>query len=116
MRIRRFFQECESGQALLETALILPMMLGIVFNAVNFGQFFLVAINVAAAPKTAALYSVMGFATPGDTALGSPLDVPDASPTSTNTTVAYLVYNDLNGALASSTSATSLSGSHGLHA
>ena len=35
-----------SGQALIETALVLPLLLFIVLNAVNFAYFFLMALNI----------------------------------------------------------------------
>ena len=40
------------GQALIETALIMPLFLTIVLNAVNFGYFFLMALNLTSAART----------------------------------------------------------------
>jgi Flp pilus assembly protein TadG len=51
-----------SGQSLLETALLLPIMLTLVFNAVNMGYFFFVALNLAAAPRQGLEYSIQGTA------------------------------------------------------
>ncbi len=82
-----------SGQALIETALILPLLLMIVLNAVNFGYFFLMALNITAASRSGGIYSVMGNATPATMAL------PKAGPATTTTTVSYLAYQDLTGAV-----------------
>jgi len=101
MRTRRPpFTRCSSGQSMVETALILPLLLMVIFNAVNFGYFFLVALNLAAAPRSGALYSIQGFSSPG--ALG----LPAASPASVRTTVSYLTYQDMTGALRSPSNAT----------
>ena len=48
---------------------MLPFVLLLVFNVVNFGYFFLVALNLAAASRTAVEYSVQGFASPAATVL-----------------------------------------------
>jgi len=86
-----------SGQALVETALIVPFLLMIALNVVNFGYFFLMAVNLAAAPRSGALYSIMG----GSTVASASLPLPGAS-TST-TSVSYLTYQDLTGAVYSPT-------------
>jgi hypothetical protein len=54
----------ERGQSLIETALLLPILLLLAFNAINFGYFFFVAVNLAAAPRTGVEYSIVGSATP----------------------------------------------------
>lgn len=82
-----------SGQALIETALILPLLLMVVLNAVNFGYFYLMALNITAASRTSGIYSVMGGATP------AALPLPKAGPVSTISTVSYLAYQDLTGAV-----------------
>jgi hypothetical protein len=82
-----------SGQALIETALILPLLLTIVLNAVNFAFFFLMALNITAASRSSAIYSVMGGATPSAIAL------PKGGPVTTTTTVSYLALQDLTGAV-----------------
>jgi Flp pilus assembly protein TadG len=48
------------GQSLLETALLLPLLLTIVFNAVNLGYYFLVCLNLTTAPRQGAQYSIQG--------------------------------------------------------
>jgi Flp pilus assembly protein TadG len=78
-----------SGQALIETALIMPLFLTIVLNALNFGYFFLMALNLTSSARTGGLYSIMGSATPSQNAL------PPAGPASKITSVSYLTYQDL---------------------
>lgn len=82
-----------SGQALVETILVLPLLLTVVLNAVNFAYFFLMALNITAASRSSGIYSVMGGATPSVIAL------PKAGPTTTTNTVSYLAYQDLTGAV-----------------
>jgi len=91
MRITRLARS-SSGQALVETALVLPFLLLVLLNAVNFGYFYLVALNLTAASRSGALYGMIGSATPAGTAL------PAATGTATNT-VSYLAYQDLTGSL-----------------
>jgi Flp pilus assembly protein TadG len=82
-----------SGQALIETVLLLPLVLVIVLNAVNFGYFFLMALNITASARSSALYSITG----GETPAGIP--VPPAGPATTAKSVSYLAYQDLTGAV-----------------
>jgi Flp pilus assembly protein TadG len=79
------------GQAMLETALILPLLLGLVFNTVNLGYMFLMAINLAASPRSGALYAIIGPSTPSASAYAQ------AGPTTAPLSVSYLALNDLNG-------------------
>ena len=76
-----------SGQSLVETALILPLLLTVVFNAVNFGYFFFVALNLAAAPRQGSVYSIQG----GSSILQGGL--PSAA------AVSSLVYENITGAI-----------------
>ena len=89
-----------SGQALIETALILPLLLMIVLNAVNFGYFFLMALNITAASRSSGIYSVMGNSTPASQAIpvAGPPSVTCPSTTATNT-VSDLALQDLCGAV-----------------
>jgi Flp pilus assembly protein TadG len=82
-----------SGQALIETALILPLLLLIVLNAVNFAYFFLMALNITSASRSGGIYSVMGGATPAT------IPLPWAGPSTATTSVSYLAYQDLTGAV-----------------
>jgi len=65
----RFLERARSnrGQALIEYALILPLLLLLVINVVNFGGFFFAWITVANASRAGADYAIMG----GDT-VGAP--------------------------------------------
>jgi len=90
----------ESGQAIIETVLAMPLLLLVVLNAVNMGYVYLMAINLAAAPRVAAEYSIMGFQTPAASALAN------AGPITTNTTVSYLARRDMTGAINAPTTAS----------
>jgi hypothetical protein len=89
----RFGLASACGQSLVETALMVPLLLVVVLNAVNFGYFFLVAINLAAAPRSGVLYSIQGGSTP------SGIVLPSAGPSATNTSISYLAFQDMTGAL-----------------
>ena len=89
-----------SGQALIEAALVLPLIMLLVLNIVNFGYFFVVALNLAASPRSGVEYSILGFETPGS------LSLPSAGPPSTTNTISHLSQQDLTGALSSPTGAT----------
>lgn len=101
MRFRNspVFGRC-SGQSLLETILITPLLLIVILNVVNFGYFFLVALNITAAPRTGALYAILGFQTPSSVGLAN-----SGPPTNTDT-ISYLVQQDMTGALNNPTGAT----------
>ncbi len=87
------------GQSLVETVLLMPLLLLIILNVVNFGYFFLVAVNLAAAPRTGVVYSIAGYSTPAT------LSLPAAGPPSTITSVSYVSQQDLTGALNAATGA-----------
>jgi Flp pilus assembly protein TadG len=87
------------GQAMIETALMLPVLLELVFNTVNFGYFFLIALNVTAAPHSGALYSILGASTPIN------VDLADPGPTTAPNSISFLTLGDLTGAVASGGSA-----------
>ncbi len=78
-----------SGQSLLETALLLPILLTIVFNALNLGYYFFVSLNLATAPRMGAEYSIQGPASYQQS------DLPPAS------SVSSLVYDSITGAIPS---------------
>lgn len=59
----------DSGQSLVETALILPLVLVLTFNAINVGYFFFVALNLSTAPRQGAEYSIQGNAGAQQTSL-----------------------------------------------
>jgi hypothetical protein len=79
----------ESGQSLIETALILPLLLLIAFNAINFGYFFFAALNITSAPRSGVQYAILGGATPQQ------LSLPPAGPSNDPTTVSFLTYQDM---------------------
>ena len=83
----------DSGQALMETVLLMPLLLMVVLNAVNFGYFFLMALNITASARTSTLYSIMGDGTP------AAIPVPPAGPSSATDSVSYVAYQDLTGAV-----------------
>jgi Flp pilus assembly protein TadG len=83
-----------SGQALIESAIIIPFVLTVIFNAVNYGYFFYVAQNMSAAVRSGALYSMLG----GSSTYGGPYASAGTSATDING-VANLVYQDMQGAL-----------------
>src|SRR5260370_3762983 len=92
MKIRKLARN-SAGQALVETALILPLLMLIILNVVNFGYFFVVALNLAASPRSGVEYSILGNSTPGT------LHFPAAGPPSTSHSVSYLTQQDLHVAI-----------------
>ena len=52
--IRR--QPHDEGQSLLETAIAMPLLLGIAFNLINLGYFWFVVLSLAAAPRQGVQY------------------------------------------------------------
>ena len=74
---------------MVETALVLPLFLLVCFNALNFGYFFFVAVNLASAPREGVEYSIQGFSTPAT------LSLPSAGPSTTVTSVSWLAYQDM---------------------
>lgn len=91
------------GQSLVETAIMLPLLLLLVLNVVNLGYFFLVIVNLTASSRTATLYSIMGSATPAASVLPSS---GGATPTTSVSSVTYLVFQDMTGALWNPTGAS----------
>lgn len=85
-----------AGNSLIETAIMLPILLAIVFNAVNFGYFWFVGLTIAAAPRMGAEYSSQGGA-----ALTS------SSMPSTGA-IQWLVFENLTNALGATTSNTAV--------
>jgi Flp pilus assembly protein TadG len=87
----------QSGQSIVETILMMPVLLLFLLNAVNFGYFFFVATNLAAAPRAGVEYSIMGGATP------SAIELPATGPSTNQLTSSFLTYEDMRGALNSPT-------------
>ncbi|HZE82570.1 MAG TPA: hypothetical protein VE604_16845 [Candidatus Polarisedimenticolia bacterium] len=86
----------EEGQSLLETAVAMPLLLGIAFNLINLGYFWFMVLTLAAAPRQGVQYSTQGGQ--ATTTTSSP----------STTAVSNLVYenmtNAVHGATTSNTS------------
>ena len=91
--LRARITACTSGQALVEAAIFVPFLLTLIFNIVNFGYFFLVALNVASAPRVGADLRRRGTL---DSRWGS---LARRRSYHQHTSVAYLVYQDMTGAI-----------------
>jgi hypothetical protein len=50
----------QSGQSLLESAITLPFIIYMLFNAINAGYFWAVSLKLATAPRQGVEYSIMG--------------------------------------------------------
>lgn len=90
----------ESGQSLLEAALIIPLLVLLACLAVDFGYFFIVAANLSSSSRSAAEYSIQGFQSPAQSSL------PDAGPASDPSSVSSLALEDLSSLVNASTSTT----------
>jgi hypothetical protein len=84
---------------MIETALLLPVLLLLAFNAINFGYFFFAAINLAVAPRVGVQWSIIGEATPVN------IPLPPVGPSSSQISVSYLTYQDMQGVLSGSANA-----------
>jgi Flp pilus assembly protein TadG len=63
------------GQALIEFALIIPLVLLLAVNALNFGGFIFAWITVAGAARSGAEYMIMSSASPGGMTPATPAQV-----------------------------------------
>lgn len=52
----------ESGQSLIETAIMMPMVLTIAFNAINIGYFWFIVLQLSAVPRHGVEYASQGGA------------------------------------------------------
>jgi Flp pilus assembly protein TadG len=91
---RRLFSSKRNnqGQSLLETAVALPLLLGIAFNIINLGYFWFTILTMSAAPRVGVQYSAQGGMSV------STLTPPSAS------SVSALVYDNMTHAINGSTS------------
>jgi len=80
----------EQGQSLLETAIGIPLMLALAFNAINIGYFWFVMLSVASAPRQGAEYATQG-------GTGSASQAPGTD------NVSNLVYDNLTNAIKGAT-------------
>jgi Flp pilus assembly protein TadG len=85
----------EEGQSLLETAIAMPLLLGIAFNLINLGYFWFMVLTLAAAPRQGVQYSTQGGQ--AATTTSSP------SATAVNNLVFDNVTNAIHGASSSNT-------------
>lgn len=90
----------ENGQSLLETVLTLPVLILLVLNAINFGYFYTVSLNLMAAPRSGVEYSMEGFGTTAGSRL------PDAGPSTAQASVSYLTYADMNATIPNAANAS----------
>jgi TadE-like protein len=90
---RNAMTRLQSGQSIVETVLMMPVLLLFLLNAINFGYFFLTITNLAAAPRMGVEYSIMGGATP------SAIELPATGPAANALSSSFLTYEDMRGAL-----------------
>jgi Flp pilus assembly protein TadG len=88
-----------SGQALVETAVMVPLLMLVLLNAVNVGYFYWAVINLTEATRGSAEWSIMGTAS----TIGK--QAPASGPQSDGTSVAFLAFQDVS-AFATSSNAT----------
>jgi Flp pilus assembly protein TadG len=50
----------QDGQSLLETAIAIPLLLGIAFNLINFGYFWFMVLSLSAIPRHGVEFSAQG--------------------------------------------------------
>ena len=86
----------QGGQSLLETAIAMPLLLGIAFNVINFGYMWFLVLALSAAPRHGVQYSAQG---------GQAMSNPTPSLASAPGTVAVsnLVYDNLTNAIKGAT-------------
>ena len=84
----------QEGQSLLETAVAMPLLLGIAFNLINLGYFWFMVIALSAAPRLGAEYSTQGGQA-----------ITSSSPSTT--LVSNLVYDNMTNAVHGATNACS---------
>jgi hypothetical protein len=84
---KRISAKRESGQAMLETILVLWfLMLPVLLNAINMAYFFLAVLNLQSASHKSNLFAIMGTATPAGQLL---------PPATGASSVSYMAYQDL---------------------
>jgi Flp pilus assembly protein TadG len=81
----------QEGQSLVETAIALPLLLGIAFNVINFGYMWFLVLALSAAPRQGVQYSAQG---------GQAMTTTSAPDT---THVSNLVYENLTNAIKGAT-------------
>jgi Flp pilus assembly protein TadG len=61
----------QDGQSLIETALSMPLLLGLAFNIINWGYLWFMVLTLSAAPRMGAQYATQGGAAGTATAVPS---------------------------------------------
>ncbi|MBO0911634.1 MAG: pilus assembly protein [Acidobacteria bacterium] len=79
------------GQSLAETALLLPPLLILFLNAINFGHFLLITLNLTSATRNGLEYAISGSSTP----VNQPLPQPGSLTGPTAATVNSLIAQEL---------------------
>jgi TadE-like protein len=82
-----------SGQSMIETVLLMPLLLLVLLNAVNFAYYFLNLINLTSSQRSGVEYAIMGGATPAATSL------PKTGPSTAPLSVSYDTYQDMIGGM-----------------
>ena len=80
----------QEGQSLVETAIVMPLLLGLAFNIINWGYLWFMVLALSAAPRMGAQYATQGGAAGTATSPGS-------------TAVSNLVYDNLTHAIKGAT-------------
>jgi Flp pilus assembly protein TadG len=88
---RRLRFKSQEGQSLIETALTIPLLLGLAFNMINFGYMWFMVLTISAAPRIGAEFATQGGAA------GTGVSVPSA------TSISDLVYENLTHAISGAT-------------
>lgn len=65
----------QEGQSLLETALAMPLLLGLAFNIINFAYLWFMVLTLSAAPRVGVEYATQGGAAGTGVAAPGPLVV-----------------------------------------
>jgi len=84
---RKSGDEAQNGQSLIETAIAMPLLLGLAFNIINFGYMWFMVLTLCAAPRMGVQFATQGGAAGTSTAAPN------------TTTVSDLVYDNLTHAI-----------------
>src|SRR6266851_539074 len=80
----------QEGQSLVETAIAMPLLLGLAFNIINWSYLWFMVLALSAAPRMGAQYATQGGAAGTSTAPGT-------------TQVSSLVYDNLTNTIKGAT-------------
>lgn len=85
---KRSLAKGSRGQSLIETALLIPLLLMLILNAINFGYFLLVTLNLTSATRDGIEYAIEGSSTPANATLPSPGVLSETTATTVNSLIA----------------------------